>query len=71
MSKKYIVSEERLRDLIEAEEKLCALNAGGVDNWSWYGDSIRDYIEQNRFNEPFEEIEELVDRELSFYQKLE
>lgn len=23
---------------------LCALEAGGVDNWEWYGESIRDFF---------------------------
>lgn len=27
-------------DLIADQMKLMALDAGGVDNWSWYGDSL-------------------------------
>lgn len=32
---------------------LCALEAGGVDNWEWYGESIKDF-----FREEEEEEEE-------------
>ena len=34
----YINSLEN-RDAI-----LCALEAGGVDNWEWYGESIKDFF---------------------------
>lgn len=44
MLKQYLISESRLRDLLYAEAKLNALEAGGVDNWEWYGDSINDYF---------------------------
>lgn len=64
--KKYIVPEDRLRELIEAEERLCALEAGGVDNWSWYGDSLSDYLKEYNY----EEFDEAVDRIISNYQEL-
>lgn len=44
MSKSYIVSEERLLELLEAENTLCCLNWDGVDNWSWYMESRERYI---------------------------
>jgi len=69
MSKKYIVSEQRLRDLIEAEEKLCALNAGGVDNWSWYGESMRDYVIAQGLEDSDDPFEEIVDKEILNYQE--
>ena len=25
---------------------LCALEAGGVDNWEWYGESIKDFFRE-------------------------
>jgi len=43
--KKYIISEERLMTLLTREANLEALYAGGVDNWSWYYESIRNYID--------------------------
>lgn len=33
---KYIIDEERLLELLEAEAKLQCLENDGVDNWSWY-----------------------------------
>lgn len=39
MNKNYIVSEERLRELLSAELQLQMLEAGGVDNWEWYGEN--------------------------------
>ena len=32
-------------DLIADQMKLMALDAGGVDNWSWYGDSLCNALE--------------------------
>lgn len=43
--KTYKISEKRLRELLEAEITLSALNSGGVDNWEWYGVSINDFLE--------------------------
>ena len=48
MSKKYLVDESRLAELIREEQKLKLLENGGVDNWEWYdyslnpGDDISD-----------------------------
>ena len=33
------------RDII-----LCALEAGGVNNWEWYGESIKNFLEKRRKN---------------------
>ena len=43
--KYYKVSEEDLRYFIECRAELEALIAGGVDNWSWYGESKFQYLE--------------------------
>lgn len=40
----------RIQDLLTAEAKLEALEAGGVDNWNWYEDSLSDH-----FKEPTED----------------
>lgn len=29
---------------------LCALEAGGVNNWEWYGESIKNFLEKRRKN---------------------
>lgn len=36
------ISEERYKELLDAEKELQALHAGGVDNWEWYGQSLTD-----------------------------
>lgn len=61
--KQYIISETRLRDLIRAEEEICALNSGGVDNWEWYCDSIQDYLRENNY----EDMDDAVEKELESY----
>lgn len=43
---KYIINEDRLKELLLAENKLLALENGGVDNWIWYGDSLKEFIQQ-------------------------
>ena len=32
----------RFEELIKAEKTLSALEAGGVDNWEWYYESLKD-----------------------------
>lgn len=34
------VAESRLAELLREEWKLQALEAGGVDNWEWYDESL-------------------------------
>lgn len=41
-SKEVTISSERLAELLEAEEELNALHAGGVDDWEWYDQSLKD-----------------------------
>lgn len=41
------ITEEELRRFQIAEETLAALEAGGVDNWDWYSESINNYIRNN------------------------
>lgn len=36
------ITKEAHERLLRAERELTALHAGGVDNWEWYGDSLRD-----------------------------
>lgn len=44
MKKYCLVEKEELIRLLEASTIYYALTFGGVDNWSWYGDSINNYI---------------------------
>lgn len=48
MSKKkyYLVSAERLNELVSRDLRLEALERGGVDNWSWYGTGDVDFIKE-------------------------
>lgn len=43
--KYYKISETKLKYLIKCRAELEALESGGVDNWSWYGDAKTDYLE--------------------------
>lgn len=54
------ISKKRLRELERAESKLAALEAGGVDNWEWYGEALKDFNQDVLVEEYIEDfIEEL------------
>ena len=40
-----LVPKDELEDLLYDSLRLQALDCGGVDNWSGYGQSIEDFIE--------------------------
>ena len=40
------VSVPRLAELLRNETRLLALEAGGVDNWDWYGDCFTEEIDE-------------------------
>lgn len=46
MSENVTLSEERYHELLEAERKLAALEAAGVDNWEYYGEAMRPFHEE-------------------------
>ena len=49
MATKYrLVPEKTLLLLIENSLRLNALESGGVDNWTWYGDSFNSFL--SRYN---------------------
>lgn len=37
------ISVKRWNQLLKAEDMLECLEAGGVDNWEWYTESLREY----------------------------
>jgi hypothetical protein len=44
---KYVrVRVQRLAELLRSETELLALQAGGVDNWDWYGDCFTEEVEE-------------------------
>lgn len=44
--KKYIIREDTLIELITNNFILRALECGGVDNWSWYGESLNQWLDE-------------------------
>ena len=42
----YIVSKERLLELLKAENELNVLKGDGVDNWTWYMEGRRQYLKE-------------------------
>ena len=52
------INAQRIKELERKEAKLAALEAGGVDNWDFYDDSLKDYY---LANEKEECIDSLID----------
>ena len=42
----YIISKERLLELLKAESVLNVLKGDGVDNWTWYMEGRRQYLKE-------------------------
>ena len=49
------VPASEMIDMIADQMRLMALDAGGVDNWSWHGESLRDYLKAlpNEYGDKF------------------
>jgi hypothetical protein len=45
------ITAQRLKELERAEAKLSALETGGVDNWEYYAESLKQYHEENELEE--------------------
>ena len=69
MEKKYIVSENDLIKLLEVEAVLNALEAGGVDNWDWYGESINESLNGTGYETVGEFVEDELLPEYEEYKK--
>lgn len=70
----YSISEEELRDLLSCRHTLTALECGGVDSWSWYGESISDYEKIYCDENGIEDnlcIDEIIEKEISEYEPIE
>lgn len=52
------ISEERLKELEDAETKLLALEAGGVDNWEYYDKSLESYYKKKEIEDCFDSLVE-------------
>lgn len=62
---KVEISAKELAELLTASRILTALSAGGVDNWEWYGESLKDYEKE------FGELETTVSEVEEKYKKAE
>lgn len=60
------ISQKRLKELERAESKLLALEAGGVDNWENYGDSLEEWSKKVEKEDKLEEL--LADIEVTLAQ---
>ena len=69
--KYYIIEESRLKELLEIEARLAALEYGGVDNWEWYGESLSHYLDEycewNGINRKNYDFDKLAAEDLSGY----
>lgn len=57
MNKNYIVPEKLFKELLDSYITLMALEKGGVDNWEWYGESVKDYYKELEVKNMEEAIE--------------
>lgn len=72
-----LVPKDELKDLLCDSLKLQALECGGVDNWSWYGESIGDFINAAKadYNVPEDnddfDISDMADVDVEGYRTVE
>ena len=45
-AKNQMIIINYISNLENRDATLCALEAGGVDNWEWYGESIKDFFRE-------------------------
>lgn len=53
MTNEVKITRRYLKTLERAQAKLQALEAGGVDNWEWYSESLKEFRQE-------EELDELI-----------
>ena len=68
----YKVEENELLDLLTAVHTLNALNQGGVDSWSWCGESCSDYLKQynDETGSEVEYFEDIAELEIQHYEEV-
>jgi hypothetical protein len=59
-----LISKEQLAEYIQGYLRYIALENGGVDNWSWFGASLGDFLD----NHSADDFSELVEEELRKYE---
>lgn len=45
------ITQKRLKELERLEAKMQALEAGGLENWEWYGESLEGWHAENDLDE--------------------
>lgn len=50
------IDDKEYARLLKAERKLSALEAGGVDNWEWYSESLKKYFKEEEFDETLADL---------------
>jgi len=63
--KKYIINENRLKQLLISEIELEALQQAGVDNWGSYGIHWDYYFDLEDKNVGVDDIDELIQKEVN------
>lgn len=71
-----VIKRSELKELLEAYHILAALECGGVDNWTWYSDARREYLnrwvsETERNEDCHWTFEDIAEDELENYDNLE
>lgn len=54
MTHEVKITKRYLETLERAQAKLQALEAGGVDNWEWYGESLKEFRKEEQTDELIE-----------------
>lgn len=72
-----LIPKDELKELLCDSLKLQALEVSGVDNWSWYGESVRDFIDAAKadYNVPEDDddfdISDMADVDVEGYRTVE
>ena len=59
-----LISKEQLAEYIQGYLRYIALENGGVDNWSWFGASLGDFLDSHGADD----FSELVEEEIRQYE---
>lgn len=60
MEKYYKISESELIKLLATSIEMDALEFDGVDNWSWYGESFNEIVQEYFPDKTEEELEDIT-----------
>lgn len=72
-----LVPKDELKDLLYDSLKLQALEVSGVDNWDWYGEAVKDFIDAAKadYNVPEDDddfdISDMADVDVEGYRTVE